>query len=80
MTKIPAAARIAVASRDASNASAAWEALCSRPPPQSRLERTATEFLKEWLRYAEDARPWETEEYMKGICNAIWQIREVCKR
>ena len=65
MNKIPPDARIA---------SAPLAALSSRSPPQSELERTATAFLTEWVRHVEAVPAPESEAYMTGLANAMWQI------
>ena len=59
---------------DARIASAPLAALSSRPPPQSELERTATAFLKEWVRHVETVPAPQSEAYMTGMANAMWQI------
>ena len=59
---------------DARIASAPLAALSARPLPQSELERTATEFLKEWVRHVEAVPAPESEAYMTGLANAMWQI------
>ena len=41
------------------------------------IGRSLTVFLKDWVRYVDAAPASESEESMKTVCNAIWQIREI---
>jgi hypothetical protein len=64
---------------DARIASAPLAALSARPLPQSELERTATEFLKEWVRHVEAVSAQESKEYAEALINAMRQIRELAR-